>query len=332
MTSSAVVHRTVEEIWFVLAGRGEMWRKQGEREEIVDLAPGQCLTLPLGTHFQFRASTDRGGCGRRHHHAALAGRRRSGRRVRPVACRRRLAARRRRASSCATVRPRFEGSRTSAVACPVREGNRDETRPFRCDRRNGPPTHRSGAGCRAYGDRPGSRSDSNRAAQGPDRPRRRHARPRGGRAGRGGPGCRGLRPGRQALEAQGQGLLDRHAAHRCRDAQAIRATHRRDLDLRRRRHATARRYADPSAGIRPDPAVRGGRQGGDGSPAVGQRASLDDRSRRRSFRTAGPMRLPSQGRWNHPRDGDDLACRRRPLHPLGAAGQPWVRRRPVLVY
>jgi len=58
MTSSAVVHRTVEEIWFVLTGRGEMWRKQGEREEIVDLAPGTCLTLPLGTHFQFRASTD----------------------------------------------------------------------------------------------------------------------------------------------------------------------------------------------------------------------------------------------------------------------------------
>ena len=56
MTSSAVVHRTVEEIWFVVAGRGEMWRRQGEREEIVELAPGTCLTIPLGTHFQFRAS------------------------------------------------------------------------------------------------------------------------------------------------------------------------------------------------------------------------------------------------------------------------------------
>ena len=90
MTSSAVVHRTVEEIWFVVTGRGEMWRKQGEREEIVDLAPGTCLTLPLGTQFQFRASTDRGGCGRRHHHAALAGCRRSDRRVRSVDRRRRL--------------------------------------------------------------------------------------------------------------------------------------------------------------------------------------------------------------------------------------------------
>jgi len=55
-TSSAVAHRTVEEIWFVVAGRGEMWRRQGEREEIVELAPGTCLTIPLGTHFQFRAS------------------------------------------------------------------------------------------------------------------------------------------------------------------------------------------------------------------------------------------------------------------------------------
>jgi mannose-6-phosphate isomerase-like protein (cupin superfamily) len=54
-TSSAVTHRTVEEVWFVVSGRGEMWRKQGEREETVALEPGVCLTIPLGTHFQFRA-------------------------------------------------------------------------------------------------------------------------------------------------------------------------------------------------------------------------------------------------------------------------------------
>jgi mannose-6-phosphate isomerase-like protein (cupin superfamily) len=52
----AVTHRTVEEVWYVVAGRGEMWRRQGEREEIVALEPGVCLTIPLGTHFQFRAS------------------------------------------------------------------------------------------------------------------------------------------------------------------------------------------------------------------------------------------------------------------------------------
>ena len=35
-----------------------MWRRQGEREETVDLAPGTCLTIPVGTAFQFRASRD----------------------------------------------------------------------------------------------------------------------------------------------------------------------------------------------------------------------------------------------------------------------------------
>lgn len=57
-TAVAVTHRTVEEIWFVLSGKGEMWRKQGEREEVVTLEPGVCLTIPLGTHFQFRAAPD----------------------------------------------------------------------------------------------------------------------------------------------------------------------------------------------------------------------------------------------------------------------------------
>jgi mannose-6-phosphate isomerase-like protein (cupin superfamily) len=53
--SKAVVHRTVEEIWYVVAGRGEMWRSQNGREEVVALEPGVCLTIPLGTRFQFRS-------------------------------------------------------------------------------------------------------------------------------------------------------------------------------------------------------------------------------------------------------------------------------------
>lgn len=57
-TSTAVTHRTVEEIWFVLAGHGEMWRRQAGREEVVPLEPGVCLTIPLGTGFQFRALGD----------------------------------------------------------------------------------------------------------------------------------------------------------------------------------------------------------------------------------------------------------------------------------
>jgi mannose-6-phosphate isomerase-like protein (cupin superfamily) len=54
-TSRAVSHRTVEEIWFILGGRGEMWRRQGERESILALTRGVCLTIPLGTRFQFRS-------------------------------------------------------------------------------------------------------------------------------------------------------------------------------------------------------------------------------------------------------------------------------------
>jgi mannose-6-phosphate isomerase-like protein (cupin superfamily) len=56
--AKAVVHRSVEEIWFVVSGRGEMWRAQDGREEIVPLAFGQSLTIPTGTRFQFRAAPD----------------------------------------------------------------------------------------------------------------------------------------------------------------------------------------------------------------------------------------------------------------------------------
>jgi len=54
-TSTAVTHRTVEEIWVFVSGRGEMWRRQGEREDIVPVEPDVCVTIPLGTHFQFRS-------------------------------------------------------------------------------------------------------------------------------------------------------------------------------------------------------------------------------------------------------------------------------------
>ena len=35
-----------------------MWLKQEGREEIVPLESGVCLTIPLGTHFQFRSLGD----------------------------------------------------------------------------------------------------------------------------------------------------------------------------------------------------------------------------------------------------------------------------------
>jgi mannose-6-phosphate isomerase-like protein (cupin superfamily) len=54
-TSVAVAHHTVEEIWYFLSGRGRMWRKLGDQEEVVPVDPGVCLTIPVGTHFQFRS-------------------------------------------------------------------------------------------------------------------------------------------------------------------------------------------------------------------------------------------------------------------------------------
>lgn len=57
-TSTAIAHRTVEEIWFFLSGHGEMWRKQNDREEVVSVEPGVCLTIPNGTKFQFRSFGD----------------------------------------------------------------------------------------------------------------------------------------------------------------------------------------------------------------------------------------------------------------------------------
>jgi mannose-6-phosphate isomerase-like protein (cupin superfamily) len=50
----AVIHRTVEEIWYVAAGSGRIWRRQGEAEAVTDLVPGLSLTIPVGTRFQFR--------------------------------------------------------------------------------------------------------------------------------------------------------------------------------------------------------------------------------------------------------------------------------------
>jgi mannose-6-phosphate isomerase-like protein (cupin superfamily) len=53
--SHAVRHRTVEEIWYVLSGTGEMWRSD---TGLVPLQPGVCLTIPRGVAFQFRSLAD----------------------------------------------------------------------------------------------------------------------------------------------------------------------------------------------------------------------------------------------------------------------------------
>lgn len=53
-TSSPVAHRHVEEIWYVLEGEGEVWRKASEAEEVVTISTGTSLTIPPRTAFQFR--------------------------------------------------------------------------------------------------------------------------------------------------------------------------------------------------------------------------------------------------------------------------------------
>jgi len=56
--SAAVMHRSVEELWYVVSGLGRMWRRDAVHEEIVALEPGLCLSVPLGTAFQFRCDGD----------------------------------------------------------------------------------------------------------------------------------------------------------------------------------------------------------------------------------------------------------------------------------
>ncbi len=55
--SRAVAHHSVDEIWYVVRGQGQMWRRQAEREETVPLEPDTCVSIPAGTHFQFRSTS-----------------------------------------------------------------------------------------------------------------------------------------------------------------------------------------------------------------------------------------------------------------------------------
>lgn len=54
----AVRHRSVEELWYFVAGRGRMWRKAGDREEVLEVHAGLSLDIPVGVSFQFRADGD----------------------------------------------------------------------------------------------------------------------------------------------------------------------------------------------------------------------------------------------------------------------------------
>ena len=56
--SAPVAHRTVEEIWYFVAGEGEVWRRLGDEESVTAVRAGVALTIPLGTQFQFRAGAE----------------------------------------------------------------------------------------------------------------------------------------------------------------------------------------------------------------------------------------------------------------------------------
>ena len=56
--SMAVVHATVDEVWYFLSGEGQVWRRRAGGESLVDVEPGVALTIVCGTHFQFRSTGD----------------------------------------------------------------------------------------------------------------------------------------------------------------------------------------------------------------------------------------------------------------------------------
>jgi len=57
--SVPVRHRTVEELWYVIDGRGEIARRHGDRDPFIDeLESGVCIDVGTGITFQFRALGD----------------------------------------------------------------------------------------------------------------------------------------------------------------------------------------------------------------------------------------------------------------------------------
>ena len=52
----ATVHATVSEFWYVLSGRGEIWRQDEREAEVTALEPGVSIDIPVGTRFQYRCT------------------------------------------------------------------------------------------------------------------------------------------------------------------------------------------------------------------------------------------------------------------------------------
>jgi len=52
--NKATIHATVSEFWYVLEGKGEIWRRTGDVERVTSLVPGVSIDIPVGTAFQYR--------------------------------------------------------------------------------------------------------------------------------------------------------------------------------------------------------------------------------------------------------------------------------------
>jgi mannose-6-phosphate isomerase-like protein (cupin superfamily) len=57
-TSNAVVHRTVDEIWFIVGGTAQVWRCNAGEESVETVASGASFAIPCGTKFQYRTVGD----------------------------------------------------------------------------------------------------------------------------------------------------------------------------------------------------------------------------------------------------------------------------------
>ena len=57
--SRPVAHRTVEEIWYVASGHGDVWRcAPGSVADPVHVGAGDTIVIPVGWRFQFRAAPE----------------------------------------------------------------------------------------------------------------------------------------------------------------------------------------------------------------------------------------------------------------------------------
>jgi mannose-6-phosphate isomerase-like protein (cupin superfamily) len=52
----ATVHATVSEFWHALSGEGQIWRRDGVREETAILKAPVTIDIPVGTAFQYRCT------------------------------------------------------------------------------------------------------------------------------------------------------------------------------------------------------------------------------------------------------------------------------------